>query len=96
MADTREVFVYDVDMNKFDSAAILLGQERQDQGRVEVRGAPMGRPPRLNNQALRDNLQDRARKDIVEGVEGGARLSRNRDRRSCKGGVFDGIEIHVE
>jgi hypothetical protein len=96
MTYSREVFVDHIDVNKFNTAATLLGQEREDQGRVEVSGTPMGRTPRLNNETLWNNLEDRAGKDVVKGAEGSARVSRDRDRRACEGRVLDGIEIHVE
>ena len=56
-------------MNKFDSAAILLGHKREDQSRVQVYETPMGRAPRLNDETLRNDLEDRPGKDVVEGAE---------------------------
>ncbi len=96
VADTGEILVHDVDVNKLDSATILLGQEREDQGRVQVRGTPVRRTPRLDDETLRNDLKDHARENIVERAEWSASVSRDRDRRACECSVLHGIEIHVE
>src|SRR5579871_5205696 len=69
-ADAREVAVRDVDVRELDAAAGAILVEGEDQCRVELARAELGRAPGLHDQPARHDLQDAPRERTVERLEG--------------------------
>src|ERR1700720_3781608 len=85
-----------VEMHEVYSSVCSLRGEGEDQGRIRIIVVKFGRAPRLDHEALRDDLEHRTGERAIEGSEWRTRLGADRDRRTSDRRMLRRISVHRE